>query len=62
MVIVRFILGVVAFAIAIKILGFLLAIVGFALGLIKLAVILGICVLIAWLIYKVVSPNRAPQV
>lgn len=62
MVIVRFILGVVAFAIAIKILGFLLAIVGFALGLIKLAVILGICVLIGWLIYKVISPKRAPQV
>lgn len=59
MVIIKFILGIVAFAIAIKILGFLLAIVGFALGLIKLAVILGICVLIGWLIYRVISPNRA---
>jgi hypothetical protein len=62
MVIVRFILGIVAFAIAIQILGFLLAAVGFALGLIKLAVILGIFVLIGWLIYKVISPRRATQV
>jgi hypothetical protein len=62
MVLVRFILGIVAFAIAIKILGFLLGIIGFALGLIKLAVILGIFVLIGWLIYKAISPKRVTEV
>jgi hypothetical protein len=52
----------VAFIIAVKILAILLAVVGFALGLIKLAVILGIFVLIGWLIYKVISPTRTAQV
>ena len=62
MVILRLVLGMVAFIIAVKILAILLAVVGFALGLIKLAVILGIFVLIGWLIYKVVSPGRTAQV
>jgi len=52
----------VAFIIAVKILAILLAVVGFALGLIKLAVILGIFVLIGWVIYKVISPTRTAQV
>jgi hypothetical protein len=52
----------VAFIIAVKILAILLAVVGFALGLIKLAVILGIFVLIGWLIYKVIAPGRTAQV
>ena len=62
MVVIRLVLGMVAFIIAVKIVAILLAIVGFALGLIKLAVILGIFVLIGWLIYKVISPRETAQV
>ena len=62
MIIIRMVLGMVAFIIAVKILAILLAVVGFFIGLIKLAVILGIFVLIGWLIYKVISPTRTAQV
>ena len=62
MVVIRLVLGMVAFIIAVKIVAILLAVVGFALGLIKLAVILGIFVLIGWLIYKVISPRQEAQV
>jgi hypothetical protein len=59
MAILRVILGIVAFAIAVKLLAFILAVVGFALGLIKLALILGAFVLIGWVVYRLLSPRRA---
>jgi hypothetical protein len=62
MVILRLVLGMVAFIIAVKILGILLTLVGFALGLLKLAVILGVLVFIGWVIYKLIAPRRAEPV
>ncbi len=57
----RFVLGLVAFVIAIKLVAILLAIIGFALKLLWIAVVLGVFVLVAWLIYKVIAPRRAQQ-
>ena len=56
----RFVFGMVAFVIAIKLVAILLAIIGFALKLVWIAVVLGVFVLVAWLVYKMVSP-RSPQ-
>jgi hypothetical protein len=57
----RFVLGLVAFVIAIKLVAILLAIIGFALKLLWIAVVLGVFVLVAWLIYKMISPRSAQQ-
>lgn len=57
----RFVLGLVAFVIAIKLVAILLGIIGFALKLLWIAIVLGIFVLVAWLIYKMISPRRAQQ-
>jgi hypothetical protein len=57
---IRFVLGLVAFVIAIKIAALLLGIIGFALKLVWIALALGSFVLVAWVVYKVVSP-RDPQ-
>ena len=57
----RFILGIVAFIIAVKLLAMLLLIVGFALKIAWLAVVLGLIVLVAWVIYKVLVPNKTAQ-
>jgi len=56
----RFVLGLVAFVIAIKLVAIILGIIGFALKLLWIAVVLGLFVLVAWVIYKLVSP-RSPQ-
>ena len=58
---IRFVLGLVAFVIAIKLVAILLGIIGFALKLLWIAVVLGIFVLIAWVIYKVVAPRSTQQ-
>lgn len=58
---IRFVLGLVAFLIAIKLVAILLGIIGFALKLIWVAIVLGCFVLVAWLIYRVVSPRSAEQ-
>ena len=57
---IRFVLGLVAFVIAIKIAAFLLGIIGLAFKLIWLALVVGSFVLVAWIVYRVVSP-RDPQ-
>lgn len=54
--------SIVAFIIAVKLLALLLAIVGFALKLIWLAVIVGFFLLVAWVIYRLFTPNRTAQV
>jgi len=58
----RFVLGLVAFVIAIKLVAILLGIIGFALKLLWIAIVLGVLVMAAWLIYKMISPRSAPQV
>ena len=57
---IRFVLGLVAFVIAVKIAAILLGIIGFALKLLWIAIVLAVFVLVAWLVYKMVSP-RSPQ-
>jgi hypothetical protein len=55
----RFVLGIVAFLIAVKLLGILLGIIGFALHLAWLAIVVGLIVLVAWGIYRLLVPRRA---
>lgn len=61
----RFVLGtvatIVAFIVAVKIIGIVLAVASFILKLVWLAIVVGIFALIAWGIYKLVSPRRAEQ-
>jgi hypothetical protein len=57
----RFVLGLVAFVIAIKLVAILLAIIGFAFKLLWIAIVLGLFVLVAWAIYKLISPRSAQQ-
>lgn len=58
---IRFVLGLVAFVIAIKLVAILLGIIGFALKLLWIAIVLGVLVLVAWLIYKMITPRSAQQ-
>ena len=57
----RFVLGLVAFVIAIKLVAILLGVIGFALKLLWIAIVLGVLVLVAWLIYKMISPRSTQQ-
>ena len=58
---IRVVLGLVAFVIAVKLAAILLGIIGFALKLLWIAIVLGFFVLIAWVIYKVISPRSTQQ-
>jgi hypothetical protein len=51
----------VAFVIAIKLVAILLTIIGFALKLVWIAIVLGVIALVAWLIYKMISPGSPQQ-
>jgi hypothetical protein len=57
----RLILGTVAFIIAIKLVAIILGVIGFALKLIWIAIVLGAIVLVAWVIYKLITPNSTQQ-
>ena len=57
----RFVLGLVAFVIAIKLVAILLGIIGFALKLLWIAIVLAVLVLVAWVIYRMISPRSAQQ-
>jgi hypothetical protein len=58
---IRFVLGLVVFAIAITLVKFLLGIIGFALHLVWVAIVVGLFVLVAWVIYKMISPRSTQQ-
>ena len=58
---IRFVLGLVAFVIAVKLVAIVLGIVGFVLKLLWIALVLGFFVLVAWAIYKMISPRSAQQ-
>jgi hypothetical protein len=58
---IRFVLGLVAFVIAVKLVAIVLGIVGFVLKLLWIALVLGFFVLVAWLIYKMISPRSTQQ-
>jgi len=57
----RFVLGLVAFLIAIKLVAILVGIIGFAMKLLLIAIVLGLLALVAWVIYRMVSPRSAQQ-
>ena len=57
----RFVLGMVAFVIAIKLVSILLVLIGFAFKLLWIAIVLGFFVLVAWAIYKMITPGSAQQ-
>ena len=58
---IRFVLGLVAFLIAVKLVAIVLGIVGFVLKLLWIALVLGFFVLVAWVIYKLISPRSTQQ-
>ena len=58
---IRFVLGLVAFVIAVKLADILLGIIGFALKLLWIAIVLAVFVLVAWVIYKMISPRSTQQ-
>lgn len=58
---VRVVLGLLAFVIAVKLVAILLGIIGFALKLLWIAIVLGLFVLVAWVIYKMISPGSTQQ-
>ena len=58
---IRFVLGLVAFVIAVKLVAIILGIIGFALKLLWIAIVLGCFVLVAWVIYKVIAPRSVQQ-
>lgn len=58
---IRVVLGLVAFVIAVKLVAILLFVVGFALKLLWIAIVLGFFVLVAWVVYKIISPRSTQQ-
>jgi hypothetical protein len=58
---IRFVLGLVAFVIAVKLVAIVLGIVGFVLKLLWIALVLGFFVLVAWVIYKMITPRSTQQ-
>jgi hypothetical protein len=63
---IRFVIGtvlsIIAFAISIKLIALLVVVVGFALKLVLMAVIIGVFLLIAWIVYRLIAPRRAEQI
>ena len=62
MVIIRSIIGLVSFFIAVAIAKVLLGIIGFALHLLWLAIIVGFFILIGWIVYKIIFPRNAEPI
>ncbi|HXG68832.1 MAG TPA: hypothetical protein VNO70_27285 [Blastocatellia bacterium] len=53
--------SIIAFIIAVKLLALLLAIVGLALKLLWLAIVVGGIALVAYVVYRIISPRPASQ-
>ena len=58
---IRFVLGLVAFVIAIRLIVVILTIASFLLKLLFLAIVIGLFVLVAWVIYKIIAPRSTQQ-
>lgn len=58
----RFVMGIVMFVIAVKLVAIILGVLGFVFKLAWLALVFGVIVLVLWGIYKLVSPRSAEQV
>ena len=56
----RFVIGIVAFIIAMKLVGLILGIVFTLLHLLWIAIVVVVIAFVAWLIYKAIAP-RGPQ-
>jgi hypothetical protein len=61
MAIIRFVLGLVAFIIAIKLAVAILSIASFLLKLVMLAIVIGLFILVAWVVYRLISPRSTQQ-
>jgi hypothetical protein len=61
----KFLIGVIAvvlaFVIAINLLALLLKLIGFVFSILWLAIVVGLFVLIAWVIYRIIWSSRAAQ-
>lgn len=57
---IRFVIGIVAFIIAMKLVGLILGIVFTLLHLLWIAIVIGVIALVGWMIYKAIRP-RGPQ-
>ena len=58
---IRFVLGLVAFVIAVRLVVVILTIASFLLKLLFLAIVIGLFVLVAWVIYKIIAPRSTQQ-
>jgi hypothetical protein len=58
---IRLVLGLVAFVIAIRLVVVILTIASFLLKLLFLAIVIGLFVLVAWVIYKIIAPRSTQQ-
>ncbi|HSO75797.1 MAG TPA: hypothetical protein VLU47_13255 [Blastocatellia bacterium] len=57
----RFVIGTVAFVIAMKLVGVILGVVFTLLHLLWIAVVIGIVAFVAWIIYKAIAPEGPAQ-
>jgi len=58
---IRVVLGLVAFVIAVRLVVVILTIASFLLKLLFLAIVIGLFVLVAWVIYKIIAPRSTQQ-
>ena len=58
---IRVVLGLVAFVIAVRLVVVILTIASFLLKLLFLAIVIGLFVLVAWVIYKLIAPRSTQQ-
>lgn len=58
---IRVVLGLVAFVIAIKLVAVILVVASFLLKLLFLAIVICLFALVAWIIYKIISPRNTQQ-
>ena len=57
----RFVIGIVAFIIAMKLVGLILGIVFTLLHLLWIAIVVAVIAFVAWLIYKAIAPRGHQQ-
>jgi hypothetical protein len=58
---IRVVLGLVAFVIAVKLVAIILTVASFLLKLLFLAIVVCLFALVAWVIYKIISPRGSAQ-
>jgi len=61
MALVRFVLGILSFIIAVLVMKFVLGVVSFLLSLLWAAIVIGFLLLVGYVIYKIVTPRDTVQ-